>query len=84
VLVSAGVESGRAVLRRFDLQAAGAPVAGAVADLGTLDGGRIAGVSLAGGRVTVAGATTNAAMNAGLQLSAHSGGGQDIFLFKPR
>ncbi len=74
ILVTAGVENGHAVLRRFDLQASGAPVAAAVSDLGDLQGGAIAGVSFNGADLVVAGTTRNGALNAASISAAHHGG----------
>lgn len=73
-LVTAGVENGRAVMRRFDLQPTGAPVEGATGDLGDLQGGSIAGVSFRGADLVVAGTTRNAALSAGAVTAAHQGG----------
>ena len=62
----AGVEGNAAVLRRFDLQAVGAPTLAATRNLGTLNGGSIAGIGLmADGSVVVAGSTSNGALSAG-------------------
>jgi hypothetical protein len=81
-VVVAGVENGRAVLRRFDLaapDARGAPTQAAVRDLGDLSGGAVIGVALSGGRVTVVGSTSNGALSAGAVNRAH-GGGRDAFV----
>jgi hypothetical protein len=77
-LVIAGVENGHAVLRRFDLQPDGSAVAGAVRDMGALQGS-IAGVSLKDGRVILAGTTSNASLSAGTVTTPH-GGGSDAFV----
>ena len=54
-LVVAGTENGKAVLRRYDLQATGAPVLGATRNLGAMQGS-LAGVGFAAdGSVIVAG-----------------------------
>jgi hypothetical protein len=80
-LVAAGVENGRAVVRRFDLQATGDPVQGASRDLGELLGGRLAGVSIQAGRVILAGSSGSGGLSAATTLNAHSGGGQDVFVY---
>ncbi|HEX2560968.1 MAG TPA: hypothetical protein VHK87_12870, partial [Phenylobacterium sp.] len=72
-LVVAGVENGRAVLRRFDLQAAGAPKLVATRDLGEIQG-EINGLALDGGQIVVAGTTRNASLSAGTVTHAHAGG----------
>ena len=72
-LVTASVEDGRAVVRRFDISG-GAPVQTAQRDLGDLQGGRITGLALNGGQVVIAGSTQNAALNAGNVTRAHAGG----------
>jgi hypothetical protein len=73
VLVTAGVENGRAVARRFDLTAPGGPAETAVRDLGSLDGGVIKGVGLENGRLVVAGSTRAGGL-AGTQTNAFNGG----------
>lgn len=70
----AGVEDGHAVVRRFDLQPSGPPVLAATRDLGPINGGRITGLAVDGGRVIVTGATGNAALDAGTANNSHSGG----------
>ena len=80
-LVAAGVENGRAVVRRFDLQATGDPVQSASRDLGELLGGRLAGVSIQAGRVILAGSSGSGGLSAATTLTAHSGGGQDVFVY---
>lgn len=78
VIVVAGTESGRAVLRRFELQPGGGAVQTATRDLGALSG-EIAGLALDNGRVILAGQTRNAALAAGTVTQAHSGG-SDAFV----
>lgn len=78
VLVTAGVEAGRAVVRRFELQPTGGPILTQTRDLGAVNGS-ISGVALDAGRVIVAGTTRNAALDAGTVTSAHSGG-SDAFI----
>ncbi|WP_296817879.1 transcriptional regulator [Brevundimonas sp.] len=77
-IVTAGVENGQAILRRFELQPAGAPVLAQTRDLGALSGS-IAGVALDAGRVLLTGTTRNAALDAGTVTSGHSGG-SDAFV----
>jgi hypothetical protein len=70
----AGVESNSAVLRRFDLQPAGAPTLAATRNLGALTGGSIAGIGLmADGSVVVAGSTTNGALSVGTTTTGYPG-----------
>jgi hypothetical protein len=72
-LVTASIEDGHAVLRRFDLSGGGAPVLTATRDIGDLQGGEIAGLAIDGGQVVIAGSTTNASL-AGSVTRAHAGG----------
>lgn len=77
-LVTASIENGRAVLRRFDVSGA-APVLTSTRDLGDMGGGEITGLALDGGRIVIAGSTGNPALAAGAVSRAHSGG-QDAFV----
>ncbi|TAJ73991.1 MAG: hypothetical protein EPO51_03950 [Phenylobacterium sp.] len=72
-LITASVENGRGVLRRFDISS-GSPVLTSTRDLGDLQGGEIVGLALDGGDVVVAGSTSNGALAAGATTRAHSGG----------
>jgi hypothetical protein len=72
-LVTASVENGHAVLRRFDISGA-APVQTASRDLGDLQGGGIVGLALDGGQIVVAGSTSNASLSAGTITRANAGG----------
>lgn len=72
-LYSAGAEGGRAVVRRFTLDAAGTPTLAETRDLGSLSG-EISGIAVTNGRVVVTGATRNAALDIGTVNTAHSGG----------
>ncbi|HKP79748.1 MAG TPA: hypothetical protein VJU34_11555 [Phenylobacterium sp.] len=72
-LVTASVENGRAVLRRFDISS-GSPVLASTRDLGDLQGGDIAGLALDGGDVVIAGSTSNGALAVGSTTKALSGG----------
>lgn len=72
-LVTASVENGRAVLRRYDVSGA-APVLTSTRDLGDLQGGDITGLSLDGGELVLAGSTANASLTGGTVTRAHAGG----------
>lgn len=72
-LVTASVEGGRAILRRFDISG-GTPVQTSTRDLGDLQGGDIAGLALDGTSVVIAGSTGNGALSAGTVRRAYSGG----------
>jgi hypothetical protein len=72
-LVTASVEGGHAVVRRFDLSG-GTPVLTSTRDLGDLQGGDIAGLALDGGEVVIAGSTSNGALSAGTITRAKAGG----------
>lgn len=72
-LITASVENGRAVLRRFDISS-GSPVLTSTRDLGDLQGGEIAGLALDGGDVVIAGSTANGALAGGTITKAHAGG----------
>lgn len=72
-LITASVEDGRAVLRRFDISS-GSPVLTSTRDLGDLQGGDIVGLSLDGGDVVIAGSTSNGALAVGSTTKALSGG----------
>jgi len=77
-LITASVENGHAVLRTFDVSS-GQPVLSATRDLGDLQGGSIAGLSMANGQLVVAGTTSNGALSAGAIKNAASGG-SDAFV----
>ncbi|MDI1325898.1 MAG: transcriptional regulator [Brevundimonas sp.] len=77
-LYTAGVEDGRAVVRRFTLDAAGVPTLASTRDLGVISGD-IAGVSVSGGKVILTGTSRDSGLSAGSVTSAHSGG-KDIFI----
>jgi hypothetical protein len=76
-LYTAGVEDGRAVVRRFTLDTAGIPTLASTRDLGPISGA-IKGVSVANGRVIVTGAGRDSGLSAGTTTVAHSGG-TDVF-----
>ena len=72
-LYSAGVESGRLVIRQFTLDAAGKPTLAATRDLGEASG-EVAGLAVSAGRVILTGTTRNAALSIGTVNAAHHGG----------
>ncbi len=72
-LFTTGVESGRLIVRKWSLDAAGRPTLAATRDLGQA-GGEPAGIAVDGGRVIVSGTTHNAALDVGAVTRAHSGG----------
>ena len=76
-LYTAGVEDGRAVVRRFTLDAAGAPTLAAVRDLGPISGA-IEGVSVSDGRIILTGTSRDSGLAAGTVTRPHSGG-SDVF-----
>ena len=77
-LYTAGVESGRLVVRSFQL-GAGAPSLLSQRDLGSIGGGEVSGIAVENGRVILAGQTRNAGLDAGQTTTAHSGG-MDAFV----
>ncbi len=71
----AGTENGDAVVRQFNIGTGGAATAGAVRDLGSLQGGTVAGVGVtSSGSVVVAGSTHNGALSAGTVKAAYQSG----------
>ena len=72
-LITASVENGHAVVRRFDMSS-GTPVLSSTRDLGDLQGGDIAGLALDGGEVVIAGTTANGNLSAGTVTHALAGG----------
>ena len=72
-LITASVENGDAVLRNYDISS-GSPVLTNTRNLGSLQGGTIAGLALNGDQVVVAGTTSNPALSAGAVTAAASGG----------
>ena len=77
-LYTAGVEDGRAVVRRFTLDAAGVPTLASTRDLGVISGD-IAGVAVSGGQVILTGTSRDSGLSAGTTTTAHSGG-KDVFI----
>lgn len=77
-LYTAGVENGKAVVRRFTLDADGVPTLASTRDLGFASGA-IAGISVENGKVVVTGHTENAALDIGTVTNPHAGG-SDVFV----
>lgn len=76
-VLTASVENGHAVLRRYDAPLSSGAQPTAVRDLGDLGGGGLAGISLAAdGSVVVAGASGSGALSAGAVTTGYSGGSQ--------
>lgn len=78
-LYTAGVENGRAVIRRFTLDGAGALSLAETRDLGPLSG-EISGVAVADGRVIVTGTSRNAELASGMTTNGAHAGGSDVFV----
>lgn len=72
-LITASVENGHAILRRFDISS-GTPVLASTRDLGDLQGGSITGLAMDNGKLVIAGSTRNAALDAGTITHNHAGG----------
>ena len=72
-LVTASLEDGHAILRRFDVSG-GAPVLLATRDLGDLQGGDIAGLALDGNQIVLAGSTANAGFGSATVTNPLAGG----------
>ena len=79
-LYTASVESGRAVLRQYDISG-GAPVLTATRDLGDLQNGTLAGLAIDGTDVVLAGGTANATFS-GAPVTRAASGGVDAFAMK--
>lgn len=77
-LYTAGVENGRAVVRRFTLDAAGVPTLASTRDLGVISGD-IAGIAVSNGKVILTGTSRDSGLAAGTTTTAHSGG-KDVFV----
>jgi hypothetical protein len=75
----AGVQNGDAVVSEYSVSNPSAPTLVATRDLGSLQGGSIAGVAVQSGTVYVAGTTRNGSLNAGQVTNAASGGGSNAF-----
>ena len=72
-LFSAGIEDGRLVVRRFDIDTAGRPTLAAQRDLGPA-GGEVGGLSIVDGKVLLSGVTTNSALGIDTVTTPHNGG----------
>ena len=72
-IYTAGVESGRVVVRHYTPDVDGRPSLAAMRDLGAASGD-VTGISVADGRVVLTGTTSNAALDIATVNSAHSGG----------
>ena len=77
-LYTAGVEDGRAVVRRFTLDSAGVPTLASSQDMGAISGD-IAGIAVADGKVIVTGTSRDSGLLAGKTTNANSGG-KDVFV----
>ncbi|MFC5345468.1 transcriptional regulator [Brevundimonas staleyi] len=77
-LYTAGVEDGRAVVRRFTLDVAGVPTLASTRDLGPISGD-IAGLAVSNGKVILTGTSRDSGLSAGTANNAHSGG-KDVFV----
>jgi hypothetical protein len=79
-LMTASIESGHGVLRRFILSNAG-PALAATYDLGDLEGGDLGGLALDGDDLVLAGSTSNTDIGSGVVTRAASGG-VDAFVLR--
>ena len=71
----AGTENGDAVVRQFNIGSGGAATAGAVRDLGSLQGGTVAGIGVTSdGSIVVGGSTKSGALSAGTVTTAYQSG----------
>ncbi|HZZ87034.1 MAG TPA: hypothetical protein VFE13_01750 [Caulobacteraceae bacterium] len=70
-----GVQNGHAVVNEYDMTNAKSPALVATRDLGNLNGGTLAGISVQNHTVYVAGSTHNTSLNAGAVTSAAAGSG---------
>ncbi len=74
------VQNGDAVVSQYTTASIGAPTLTATQDLGSLNGGNLAGLVVnADGSISVAGTTSNGNLNGGTVTSAY-GGGQNAFV----
>lgn len=72
-IYTAGVESGRVVVRHYTPDGDGLPVLSGMRDLGEASGD-VTGIAVSGGRVILTGTTRNPALDIGTVNTAHSGG----------
>lgn len=77
-LYTAGVENGRAIVRRFTLDADGVPTLASTRDLGFAQG-EIAGIAVDGDKVVLTGHTANDALDIATVSNPHAGG-TDVFV----
>jgi hypothetical protein len=74
-IVLAGTSNGDAVVSSYQVQGSGAPNLTATRDLGSLQGGTVAGVAInSDGSIFVAGSTHNGALNVGTITNTYAGG----------
>ena len=77
-IYTAGVESGRVVVRHYTPGVGGAPTLAGTRDLGSA-AGDVTGIAVSNGRVVLTGTTRNPALDIGTVNTAHSGG-SDAFV----
>jgi hypothetical protein len=76
-VVTAGVENGDAVVRSYAVPSSGKATLTNTSDLGALQGGSVAGISVnADGSVVVAGTTHNGSLSAGTVTNAYASGSE--------
>ena len=81
-IITAGVENGDAVVHSFTIPTSGTPTLAATRDLGALQGGSVAGVSInTDGSVVVAGSTHNGSLSGGTVTTPYSSG-EEAFIAK--
>ena len=73
------IDDGHAVLRRFDLADPANPSLSATRDLGDLKGGNLAGLSISGGKLYVAGTSRNPALGGAAAVNT-APGGSDVYV----
>jgi hypothetical protein len=74
----ASKESGKAILRRYEIQTDGSALLTSTRDLGDLQGGDITGMGLNGGKLVLVGSTRNGSFS-GASITQAAGGGMDAF-----
>ena len=72
-IYTAGIESGRVIVRHYTPDGNGAPGLAGVRDLGEASGD-VTGIAVSGGRIVLTGMTRNTALDVGTVNTAHSGG----------
>ena len=73
------VDDGHAVVRNFDMTTATAPSLSQTYDLGDLQGGNLAGIGIANGKLVVAGTARNSLLGGSTAVNTASGG-SDVFV----